>query len=107
MFSVEKAGGAALLFSFVATLAVGNVGFYIPDIPDMKLRPIAVLHHECWSLRLSVQTFGEVTGKKNISYAGRTIAGAKYLLAEKQQIYIDVLAWAIENPEYMTMEMNS
>lgn len=88
-------------------MAAGNVGFYIPYVLDMKLRPICVLHHERWALMPSVQTFYEVTGKKNVSYAGRTIAAAKNLPEEKKKIYIDALERAIKNPEYVMKEMNN
>ena len=73
----------------------------------MKLRPIAVLHHERWNRLPSVRTFNEVTGKMNISYAGRTLAGAKGLSDEKRKIYIDAISRAISNPEYVMKELNN
>ncbi|MBW1772393.1 MAG: tripartite tricarboxylate transporter substrate binding protein [Deltaproteobacteria bacterium] len=85
----------------------GNVGYYIPYMLEMKLRPIAVLHHERWNRLPSVRTFNEVTGKMNISYAGRTLAGAKGLPEEKRQIYIAAIGRAIKNPEYVMKEINN
>lgn len=85
----------------------GNVGYYVPYMLEMKLRPIVVLHHERWSRLPSVRTFYEVTGKMNISYAGRTLAAAKGLSEEKRQIYIAAIGRAIKNPEYVMKEMNN
>jgi len=85
----------------------GNVGYYIPYMLEMKLRPIAVLHHERWNRLPSVRTFKEVTGKMNISYAGRTLAAAKGLPEEQRQIYIEAIGRAIKNPEYVMKEINN
>lgn len=85
----------------------GNVGYYVPYMLEMKLRPIAVLHHERWNQLPSVRTFTEVTGKNNISYAGRTLAAAKGLPEEKRKIYIEAIGRAIKNPEYVMKEINN
>jgi tripartite-type tricarboxylate transporter receptor subunit TctC len=85
----------------------GNVGYYVPYMLEMKLRPIAVLHHERWAQLPSVRTFYEVTGQKNISYAGRTLATAPKLPEEKRQIYLKAIERAITTPEYVMKEIKN
>lgn len=83
----------------------GNVGYYVPFMLEAQLRPICVLHTERWPELPSVPTFKEVTGKENVSYAGRTIGAAKGLAPEKSQIYLDALRRTISNPEYIVAEL--
>jgi tripartite-type tricarboxylate transporter receptor subunit TctC len=85
-------------------MVAANVGFFIPSIMERKLRPIAVLHSRPWAALPSVPTFEELTGKVNITYAGRTIATANGLEEEKRAIYLDAIAKAIVNPEYVAKE---
>ena len=74
---------------------------------DMKLRPICVLHPERWHQLPSVPTFYEVTGKKNVSFAGRTLVVAKNLPDEKKKIYLDAIRRALHNPEYVMKELKN
>ncbi|CAN0548093.1 unnamed protein product, partial [Laminaria digitata] len=85
-------------------LIAGNVGFFINSIEEGQLRPIAVLHPERWPLLPDVPTFEEITGKRNITYAGRTIATANGLEEEKRQVYLDAIKRAMANPEYIAKE---
>ncbi|MFB0506637.1 MAG: Bug family tripartite tricarboxylate transporter substrate binding protein [Thermodesulfobacteriota bacterium] len=85
----------------------GNVGYYVPYMLEMKLRPICVLHHERWPELPSVRTFYEVTGEMNISYAGRTLATAPKLPEDKRQIYLTAMERAINNPEYVMREIKN
>ena len=52
------------------------------------MRPIAVMHTEPWRMLPSVPTFTELTGKPNVTYAGRTIATANGLDEEKRAVYL-------------------
>ncbi len=85
----------------------GNVGYYVPQFMEGKLRPIAVLSAERSPNLPSVPTFAEVTGLMNISYAGRTLATAPGLSEEKRTILLDAIKRALANPEYVMKEMNN
>jgi tripartite-type tricarboxylate transporter receptor subunit TctC len=85
----------------------GNVGYYVPQIMEGKLRPIAVLSSERSPNLPSVPTFAEVTGLLNISYAGRTLATAPGLAEEKRTVLLDAIKRALVNPEYVMKEMNN
>lgn len=93
--------------SEVSDAVAGNVGYYVPFMLDAKLKPICVLHDERWAQLPSVPTFAEVTGKSNISYAGRTVGAAKGLDPEKAKVYQEALKRTIENPEYKIAELNN
>ena len=83
----------------------GNVGYFVPFMLEAQLQPLCVLHTERWGELPSVPTFKEVTGKENVSYAGRTIGAAKGLAPEKNQVYLDALRRTINNPAYVVKEM--
>jgi tripartite-type tricarboxylate transporter receptor subunit TctC len=85
-------------------MVAGNVGYYINGIMERKMRPIAVLHDEPWILLPSVATFQEITGKPNITYAGRTLATANGLAEEKRAVYLAAIEKAMSNPEYIQKE---
>lgn len=85
----------------------GNVGYYVSYMLDRKLKPLCVLHHERWPQLPSVPTFEEVTGKMNISFAGRTMVVAKDLPDEQKMIYKNAIKRALENPEYVMKEMKN
>ena len=85
-------------------LIAANVGFFIPSIEEKKLRPIAVMHPTRWPLLPDVPTFEEITGKRNITYAGRTLATANGLEEEKRAIYLAAIKRAMANPEYVAKE---
>ena len=82
----------------------GNVGYYVPYFMEAKLKPIFVLSLERSPNLPSVPTFFEVTGLKNVSYAGRTLATAPGLSDAKRKVYLDAIKRAINNPEYMSKE---
>lgn len=83
----------------------GNVGYYIPFMMEGKLRPIAVLSTERSPNLPSVPTFFEVTGLKNVSYAGRTLVTAPGLPEGKRQTLLDAMKRAMNNPEYVMKEI--
>lgn len=85
----------------------GNVGYYVPYMLEKQLRPIAVLSLERSPNLPSVPTFFEVTGLKNVSYAGRTLATAPKLPEAKRKAYLDAVKRAIVNPEYVMKEANN
>ncbi|MGY8956924.1 MAG: Bug family tripartite tricarboxylate transporter substrate binding protein [Alphaproteobacteria bacterium] len=93
-----------LLLGKHVDMVAANVGYFIPSIMERKLRPIVVLHNEPWAVLPSVPTFEELTGKVNITYAGRTIATANGLEDEKRAVYLDAISKAIVNPEYVAKE---
>ena len=95
------------VISGISDAVAGNVGYYIPFMLEAKLRPICVLHGERWSALPSVPTFLEVTGSRNISYAGRTIAAAPGLDPEKAGILLSGIERAITNPEYVVKELHN
>jgi|TARA_B110000444_G_scaffold254141_1_gene286141 tripartite-type tricarboxylate transporter receptor subunit TctC len=82
----------------------GNVGYYVPYFMDAKLKPIFVMSLERSPNLPSVPTFFEVTGLKNVSYAGRTLATANGMAESKRKVYLDAIKRAIENPQYMAKE---
>jgi tripartite-type tricarboxylate transporter receptor subunit TctC len=88
-------------------MVAGNVGYYIRGVMDRKMRPIAVLHDEPWILLPSVATFQEVTGKPNITYAGRTLATANGVAEEKRAVYLTAIEKAMSNPEYVQKEQKN
>ena len=92
------------LLSNTADMVAGNVGYYVNGIMERKMRPIAVLHDEPWIMLPSVPTFEEVTGSKNITYAGRTLATANGLADCKREIYLKAIETAMSNPEYVAKE---
>ena len=85
----------------------GNVGYYIPYMLERKLKPICVLSKNRSPNLPSVPTFEEVTGKLNISFAGRTLVVANGLAAEKTKIYSEAIKRAISNPEYVMKEIRN
>tara|TARA_R110002110_G_scaffold415612_3_gene651886 strand:+ start:86769 stop:87758 length:990 start_codon:yes stop_codon:yes gene_type:complete len=93
-----------LALSKTVDLVAGNVGFFVNSIEEKQLRPIAVLNPTRWPLLPDVPTFQEITGKPNITYAGRTIATANGLEEEKRTIYLDAIKRAMANPEYIAKE---
>jgi tripartite-type tricarboxylate transporter receptor subunit TctC len=82
----------------------GNIGYYVPFMLDRKLHPLCVLSAERSVNLPSVPTFEEVTGKKNISYAGRTFVLANGIAKEKQDVYLNAVKAAMNNPEYAMKE---
>lgn len=93
------------VLSGVSDAVAGNVGYYVPFMLEGKLRTIAVLHPERWPEIPNAETFHEVTGLMNVSYAGRTLAAAPGLADDRRQVYVDAIARAISNPEYVVKEL--
>ena len=94
----------ALILGKNVDMVAGNVGYYVRSVMERKLRPIAVLHNEPWTVLPGVPTFQEIVGKPNITYAGRTIATANGLSEEKRAIYLTAIKAAMSNPEYAQKE---
>jgi tripartite-type tricarboxylate transporter receptor subunit TctC len=93
-----------LLLGKHVDMVAANVGYFVNSIMERKLRPIAVLHPEPWGVLPSVPTFTEVTGKTNITYAGRTLATANGLEKEKREVYLAAIEKAMQNPAYQAKE---
>lgn len=100
-------GKIQMLLGKSADIVTGNVGYYINGIMERQMRPVAVLHDEPWILLPSVPTFQEVTGKPNITYAGRTLAAANGLSEAKKEIYLTAIEKAMSNPEYVQKELSN
>lgn len=94
----------ALILGKNVDMVAGNVGYYVRSIMERKLRPIAVLHNEPWTVLPGVPTFQEIVGKPNITYAGRTLATANGLSEEKRAIYLKAIEAAMSNPAYIQKE---
>ncbi len=90
--------------SGVSDAVAGNVGYYAPYVADKKLKFIVALHPERYSVINDVPTFKEVTGKNNVSFAGRTMCVAPGLAAEKKATYLAAVERAIANKEYLEKE---
>ena len=82
----------------------GNVGYYVPYMLDRKLRAICVLSADRSPNLPTVPTFEEITGKRNISFAGRTFVLANGIAQNKQDIYLNAIKAAMNNPEYIMKE---
>lgn len=95
------------VLSGTSDIVSGNVGYYVPFFLEGQLRPICVMYPERWSQLPSVPTFEEVTGVLNVTFAGRTIAAAPGLDADKQAVYASAIRAAIQNPEYIIRELNN
>jgi len=85
----------------------GNVGYYVQYMLLRKLKPICVLHPDRFPALPATRTFEEVTGKKNYSFAGRTIVCAPKMADEKKALYLAAIERAIANPEYLAKEANN
>jgi len=97
-------GKIAMILGKNVDMVAGNVGYYVRSIMERKLRPIAVLHNEPWTVLPGVPTFQEIVGKPNITYAGRTLATANGLSEEKRAIYLAAIKKAMSNPAYIQKE---
>lgn len=85
----------------------GNVSFYVPYILDGSMKPLMVLGAERNRFVPSVPTFKEVTGVENICFAGRTLAVAPGLPAEKFKVYLDAVTRAQDKADYVMKEINN
>lgn len=85
----------------------GNISYYVPQILEGKMRPIAVLSEERSQFLPSVPTFKEVTGVDNICFAGRTLVAAPGLDAAKYKVYEEAIKKAQQDPEYRIKELNN
>lgn len=97
----------ALILGKNVDMVAGNVGYFVRSIMERKLRPIAVLHDEPWTVLPGVPTFQEIIGEPNITYAGRTLATANGLADEKRAIYLKAVEAAMSNPEYVQKEVSN
>lgn len=85
----------------------GNVAKYTPQILEGKFRPLAVNWLERVKFLPSVPTFEELTGKKVIHYAGRTVSGPPNMPRERKEAIIKAFEKAVQHPEYRLKMMNS
>lgn len=92
------------VISGVSDMVAGNVCAYMPYVSEKKLKFICVLHPERVAPLGEVPTFQEVTGLRNISFAGRTLVCAPGLAENKKTIYLTAIEKAMANPDYLTLE---
>lgn len=85
----------------------GNVAKYTVQVLEGKFRPLAVDWYERVKFLPSVPTFEEVTGKRVIHYAGRTVAGPKGMPEARKAAIIAAFEKAVEHPEYKLKMVNS
>jgi tripartite-type tricarboxylate transporter receptor subunit TctC len=84
----------------------GNISYYVPYIEEGQMEPIAVLSEERSPYLPDVPTFEEVTGVKNLCFAGRVLAAAPGLAEDKLKILSEAIDKASHNPEYMEQEIS-
>lgn len=92
------------LLGEVSDCAAANTGYYIPYMLESQMRAICVFHDERWPAIPNVPTFEEVTGKRNVAGAGRTMAVANGLADSKRKVLLEAVDRAINNPEYRIRE---
>jgi len=85
----------------------GNVGYYIPYMLEGKIKAIAVLDTQRSPFLPTVPTFEEVTGVKNVSFAGRIFAVARGLPKEKYDVYANAIKKAMDDPNYALKELRN
>lgn len=85
----------------------GNVAAYTPHVLEGKFQPLAVNWYERVKFVPSVPTFEELTGKKVIHYAGRTVVGPPGMPAERKEAIISAFERAVQNPQYQLKMLNS
>ncbi len=85
----------------------GNVAAYTPHILEGKFQPLAVNWYERVKFVPSVPTFEELTGKKIIHYAGRTVVGPPGMPEARAAAITSAFERAIKNPQYQLKMLNS
>jgi tripartite-type tricarboxylate transporter receptor subunit TctC len=85
----------------------GNVAAYTPQILEGTFRPLAVNWYERVKFVPSVPTFEELTGKKVIHYAGRTVAGPPGMPKARVEAITNAFERAVKNPAYQLKMLNS
>ena len=85
----------------------GNVAAYTPQILEGKFRPLAVNWYERVKFVPSVPTFEELTGKKVIHYAGRTVVGPPGMPEARRTAIISAFERAVKNCQYQLKMLNS
>jgi tripartite-type tricarboxylate transporter receptor subunit TctC len=85
----------------------GNVAAYTPHILEGKFRPLAVNWYERVKFVPSVPTVEELTGKKIIHYAGRTVVGPPGMPEARKAAITSAFERAVKNPQYQLKMMNS
>ncbi len=88
----------------VSDVVAGNVGYFTSYVNEGQLKFLTVLHDEPYPKAEGVPTFKEVTGKPNVSFAGRTMCVANGLPEEKKTAYSEAVQRAIINPDYVAQE---
>jgi tripartite-type tricarboxylate transporter receptor subunit TctC len=88
----------------VSDVVAGNVGYFTSYVDNGQLKFLTVLHDEPYPKAPGVPTFKEVTGKPNISFAGRTMCVANGLPDDKKAAYLEAVQRAITNVAYVAQE---
>ena len=92
------------VISGITDCVAGNVCAYMPYVKDRKLKFICILHPQRYDAVNTVPTFQEITGLKNISFAGRTIVCAPGLPGGKKAVYLAAIEKTLANPDYLAQE---
>ena len=92
------------LISGVSDCVAGNVAAYMPYVRTGQMKFICTLNPQRYPLIADVPTFLEVTGKRNISFAGRTIVCAPGLAEDKKAIYLAATERALNDRQYLEQE---
>ena len=85
----------------------GNVAAYASQILEGKIRPLALHWYERTKFLPSVPTFQELTGKKVIHYAGRTVAGPPGMPEDRKTAIIEAFERAVKHPGYQLRMVHS
>jgi len=85
----------------------GNVAAYTPHVLEGKFQPLAVNWYERVKFVPSVPTVEELTGKKVIHYAGRTVVGPPGMPEARKEAITSAFERAIKNPQYQLKMLNS
>lgn len=95
------------LLGKITDAIAGNISYFVPQIIEGKMKPLAVLSESRSQFLPSVPTFKEVTGVDNICFAGRTLVAAPGLDDAKYKIFEAAIKKAQENPDYRIKELNN
>ncbi len=88
----------------VSDVIAANVGYMTSFVDSGELKWLTVLNSERYELIPDVETFEEVTGEENVSFAGRCFLVANGLAEEKRAVYLQAIEKVLQNPDYIAQE---
>ncbi|WP_127143829.1 Bug family tripartite tricarboxylate transporter substrate binding protein [Pelagibacterium montanilacus] len=92
------------LLGGVSDVIAANVGYMTSFVESGEMRWLTVLHPDRYELIPEVETFAEVTGEENVSFAGRSFVVANGLAEEKRAVYLEAIERVLNDPEYIAQE---